>query len=32
VTSAGKPVADASRRDTENVPWDEDIHDYLDRE
>ena len=32
VTSAGKPVADASRRDTENVPWDEDIHDYLERE
>lgn len=32
VTSAGKPVADASRRDTENVPWDEDIHTYLDRE
>jgi type I restriction enzyme M protein len=32
VTSAGKPVADASRRDTENVPWDEDIRDYLERE
>ncbi len=32
VTSAGKPVADAARRDSENVPWDEDIHEYLDRE
>ncbi|WP_435527494.1 type I restriction-modification system subunit M [Microbacterium aurantiacum] len=32
VAAAGKPVADASRRDTENVPWDEDIHAYLERE
>ncbi|WP_298942491.1 class I SAM-dependent DNA methyltransferase [uncultured Microbacterium sp.] len=32
VTVAGKPVSDASRRDTENVPWDEDIHEYLERE
>ncbi|QLD13178.1 SAM-dependent DNA methyltransferase [Microbacterium oleivorans] len=32
VTAAGKPVADASRRDTENVPWDEDVHAYLERE
>ncbi|MEU1970939.1 class I SAM-dependent DNA methyltransferase [Microbacterium sp. NPDC019599] len=32
VTVAGKPAPDASRRDTENVPWDEDIHAYLERE
>lgn len=32
VTSAGRPVADAARRDTENVPWDEDIYAYLERE
>jgi type I restriction enzyme M protein len=32
VMSAGKPVADASRRDTENVPWDDDINEYLERE
>ncbi len=32
VMSAGKPVADASRRDTENVPWSDDIHEYLERE
>jgi type I restriction enzyme M protein len=32
VTSSGKPVADVSRRDTENVPWDEDTHEYLERE
>ena len=32
VTKAGKPEADASLRDTENVPWDQDIHDYLERE
>ncbi|MFD5213925.1 N-6 DNA methylase [Microbacterium sp. NPDC058345] len=32
VTAAGKPVADASRRDTENAPWDEDIHAYVERE
>ncbi|MGC5021238.1 type I restriction-modification system subunit M [Micromonospora sp. DT47] len=28
----GKPVADADLRDNENVPLDEDIHDYLKRE
>lgn len=27
-----KPVADTTLRDTENVPWDEDIHEYLERE
>lgn len=32
MTAAGKPVADTSRRDTEIVPWDEDIHEYLERE
>lgn len=32
VMVAGKPAPDASRRDTENVPWDEDIHEYLERE
>jgi type I restriction enzyme M protein len=32
VMSGDKPVADTSRRDTENVPWDDDIHEYLDRE
>lgn len=33
VTDAtGKPEADASLRDTENVPWDEDIHEYFTRE
>ncbi len=32
VISGGKPVADASRRDTENVPWDDDVHEYLERE
>lgn len=32
VMAAGKPVADASRRDTENVPWDEGIHEYIERE
>ena len=32
VTKAGKPAPDASLRDTENVPWDEDIHEYLERE
>lgn len=32
VTKAGRPEADASLRDTENVPWDQDIHDYLERE
>ncbi|WP_068480506.1 type I restriction-modification system subunit M [Pseudoclavibacter helvolus] len=28
----GNPVADSSLRDTENVPWDEDIHAYFERE
>ena len=28
----GKPVADSSFRDTENVPLDEDIHEYFKRE
>ncbi|WP_238447300.1 class I SAM-dependent DNA methyltransferase [Micromonospora sp. 4G55] len=28
----GKPLADADLRDNENVPLDEDIHDYLKRE
>jgi len=28
----GKFEADADLRDTENVPWDEDIHGYLERE
>ena len=32
VSKSGKPEADASLRDTENVPWDQDIHDYLQRE
>ena len=32
VLKAGKPEADASLRDTENVPWNQDIHDYLERE
>lgn len=32
VMKAQKPVADASLRDTENVPWGQDIHDYLERE
>lgn len=32
VVKAGKPVADATLRDTENVPWGEDIHEYLERE
>ncbi len=32
LTAAGKPVTDATRRDTENVPWDDDIHEYLKRE
>ncbi len=29
---AKKPVADSTLRDTENVPWGEDIHEYLERE
>ena len=32
VLKKGKPVADASRRDTENVPMTEDIHEYFARE
>ena len=32
VIKAGKPEADASLRDTENVPWNQDIHEYLERE
>lgn len=28
----GKPVADPSLRDTENVPWSEDVHEYFARE
>ncbi|MDO4916205.1 MAG: class I SAM-dependent DNA methyltransferase [Rothia sp. (in: high G+C Gram-positive bacteria)] len=32
VVKAGKPVADAALRDSENVPWGEDIHEYLERE
>ena len=32
VLKKGKPVADTEKRDTENVPLDEDINDYLARE
>lgn len=32
VMRAGKPLPDTSLRDTENVPWVEDIHEYLERE
>ncbi|MDJ1371888.1 type I restriction-modification system subunit M [Gulosibacter molinativorax] len=32
LTKAGRPVADAALRDTENVPWNEDIDEYLERE
>ncbi|MGO1736495.1 MAG: type I restriction-modification system subunit M [Leucobacter sp.] len=32
VMKAGKPAANTALRDSENVPWDEDIHDYLERE
>lgn len=32
VMKAKKPVADSTLRDTENVPWGEDIHEYLERE
>lgn len=28
----GKPEPDVALRDTENVPWDEDVHVYLERE
>lgn len=31
-TPQGTPEPDTSLRDTENVPWHEDIHTYLDRE
>lgn len=32
VLKAKKPVADATLRDSESVPWGEDIHEYLERE
>ena len=32
VDSAGNPEPDTSLRDTENVPWDQDIDDHLQRE
>ena len=32
VLKSGKPTADTGLRDTENVPWDEDIHEYFERE
>ena len=32
VKKRGKPVADTSKRDTENVPLDQDIDEYLERE
>ena len=32
VLKKGKPVADASLRDTENVPLNEDVNDYFERE
>src|SRR5690606_34483286 len=32
VTKAGQPEPDASPRDTENVPWEEDVDEYLQRE
>lgn len=32
VMKTKKPVADATLRDTENVPWNEDIHEHLERE
>ncbi len=32
VLKSGKPAADTGLRDTENVPWDEDIHEYFERE
>jgi type I restriction enzyme M protein len=28
----GKPLPDATLRDTENVPWREDVHAYFERE
>lgn len=32
VTKAGNPEPDSSLRDTENVPWDQDVEEYLQRE
>ncbi|NKE10897.1 SAM-dependent DNA methyltransferase, partial [Kocuria subflava] len=32
VTKAGKPEPNTALRDTENVPWDQVIHEYLERE
>ena len=32
ILKKGKPVADSSRRDTENVPFNEDINEYFSRE
>lgn len=32
ILKKGKPFADTAKRDTENVPLDEDIHDYFKRE
>lgn len=32
VDGKGRPEPDPSLRDTENVPWDQDIHAYFDRE
>lgn len=32
VTKKGKPVPDKDKKDTENVPMKEDIHEYFDRE
>ena len=32
VTKAGNPEPDTSLRDTENVPWNEDVDEYLQRE
>lgn len=32
VMQAGKPLPDVALRDTENVPWDEDVAEYLERE
>jgi type I restriction enzyme M protein len=32
VMTKGKPEASSDLRDTENVPWDEDIHAYFERE
>jgi type I restriction enzyme M protein len=32
VDGKGRPEADPTLRDTENVPWDQDVHDYFDKE